>query len=325
MKSTEVIVVGAGWSGLTAASRLVAAGHEVVVLEKSRGPGGRSATRREGMYRFDHGAQYFTARSEAFRNRVATWIGAGLVAEWDPRLRVVGPRPEASGAAPDRRLVAIPGMNGLLSRFSRSVECRFQARVQQLDFDGNWDIRLDDGTRLSSRCLILTAPPAQSAALLGANHPLSAQMRKVDMQPCWALMLGYEDLPDCGFDAAFVNEGQLAWLARNSSKPQRQGPESWVVHASPDWSRENLERSPDEVADRMLDALRRVEPAFVARPDLCLAHRWRYAQARNALERGVLTDGESRLVIAGDWCAGNRVEGAWTSGIEAAQSIKALL
>lgn len=325
MKSTEVVVVGAGWAGLTAASRLVAAGHDVVVLEKSRGPGGRSATRREGGFHFDHGAQYFTARSEAFRSRVDTWLAAGLVAEWEPRLRVIGSQPESSGSSPGRRLVAVPGMNGLLSQFSRSVECRFQTRVQRLGFDGNWDIWLDDNTQIRSRCLILTAPPAQSEALLGPGHPLCAEMRGIDMQPCWALMLGYEGTPDCGFDAAFVNEGRLAWLARNNSKPERQGPESWVVHASPDWSGEHLERSPGEVVDRMLEALCKIDPAFEARPQVCLAHRWRYALARNALEGGVLTDGASRLVVAGDWCAGNRIEGAWTSGVAAARQMQAMV
>lgn len=325
MKITEVVVVGAGWSGLTAASRLVAAGHDVVVLEKSRGPGGRSATRREGVFRFDHGAQYFTARSEAFRGRVDAWLDAGLVAEWEPRLRVFGPRPESSGTRADRRLVAVPGMNGLLSRFARNVDCRYQTRVQRLDFDGNWEIRLDDGTRLRSRCLILTAPPAQSQVLLGADHPLCLQLCAVDMQPCWAMMLGYEKFPDCGFDAAFVNEGPLAWLARNNSKPERQGAESWVVHSSPEWAREHLELSPRDVIERMLEALCRIDAAFEARPEVCLAHRWRYALARNALEGGVLTDGESRLVVAGDWCAGNRIEGAWSSGVAAARQIQALV
>jgi predicted NAD/FAD-dependent oxidoreductase len=52
----EVVVVGAGPAGLTVARELAAAGREVVVLEKSRGPGGRCSTRRTDHGAFDHGA-----------------------------------------------------------------------------------------------------------------------------------------------------------------------------------------------------------------------------------------------------------------------------
>ena len=325
MTTTDVVVIGAGWAGLTAASRLASAGYDVLVLEKSRGPGGRSATRRDGSFSFDHGAQYFTARSEAFASRVESWLGAGLVGEWHPRIRVVGRRPHQVDSSPERRLVAVPGMNGLLHQFARGVACRYQVRVESVHFEDIWQVRLDDDSRVQARSLVLTAPPAQSGELLGTDHPFHERLGRTGMQPCWALMLGYENFPDIGFDAAFINEGELAWLARNSSKPQREGPETWVLHATPEWSREHLELDSEEIAERMLDSLCRVEPAFRACPDICLAHRWRYALADRPLGDGVLVDGESSLVLAGDWCAGNRIEGAWTSGVAASSQVRALL
>ena len=41
-------------------------GWAVTVFDKGRGPGGRLATRRADDLRFDHGAQYFTARDPRF-------------------------------------------------------------------------------------------------------------------------------------------------------------------------------------------------------------------------------------------------------------------
>ena len=53
----RIAVIGAGLSGLAAARRVIAQGHDAVVFEKSRGLGGRLATRRtdDGMP-LDHGA-----------------------------------------------------------------------------------------------------------------------------------------------------------------------------------------------------------------------------------------------------------------------------
>lgn len=72
-----IAVVGAGIAGLLLARELKARGAEVVVFEKSRGLGGRMATKRVGEAVFDTGAQYFTAKSERFAAQVTELAAAG--------------------------------------------------------------------------------------------------------------------------------------------------------------------------------------------------------------------------------------------------------
>ena len=79
-----IAVVGAGISGLLLARALQARGENVVVYEKSRGLGGRLATKRVGTAVFDSGAQYFTAKSERFAGLVAEW--AARSTWWSPRM-----------------------------------------------------------------------------------------------------------------------------------------------------------------------------------------------------------------------------------------------
>ena len=55
--STDAIIT-AGVAGLVCARGLFGAHRPVTVFEKSRGLGGRLATRRIGRMAFDHGAQY---------------------------------------------------------------------------------------------------------------------------------------------------------------------------------------------------------------------------------------------------------------------------
>ena len=78
----DVIVIGAGVSGLIAARTLQANGARVLVLDKGRGVGGRLATRRTQSGIFDHGAQLFTARDPQFRLLVEAWQAAGIVRPW---------------------------------------------------------------------------------------------------------------------------------------------------------------------------------------------------------------------------------------------------
>ncbi len=75
-------IIGAGLAGLVAANQLAAEGVAVRIVDKGRSVGGRLATRRIGTAVLDHGAQFFTARSDAFVETVDGWLAAGVVEEW---------------------------------------------------------------------------------------------------------------------------------------------------------------------------------------------------------------------------------------------------
>jgi len=82
----RVAVIGAGIAGLTAARTLREQGYDVLVVDKARSVGGRTAVRRHHPFEFDHGAQYFTVRDERFARQVRAWQAAGLVAIWSGRI-----------------------------------------------------------------------------------------------------------------------------------------------------------------------------------------------------------------------------------------------
>lgn len=317
----DTLVIGAGWSGLTAATVMQDAGRGVVVLEKSRGPGGRSATRRFDGARFDHGAQYFTARNAAFGRRLQQWRDEGLVQPWKPRLAVIGGRDGHGDPDDTLRFVAVPGMNAVCRHLAEPLECRYRQRVKRLRFDGTWRLEIEEGEEIESRRLVISAPPAQAAALLGVGDPLHDRLAGVVFDPCIAAMLSFERGFDPGFDAAFVNtESPLSWVANNSSKPGRDGG-AWLVHAGAHWSRAHLEGEFDELASRLTEAFGELLESELPPTRVRAAHRWRYAQVADRYDEGAIVDPERRLAIAGDWLAGSRIEGAWTSGRKAGQAI----
>ncbi|MGB0514825.1 MAG: NAD(P)/FAD-dependent oxidoreductase [Wenzhouxiangellaceae bacterium] len=319
--SLDAIVIGAGWAGLSAADRLREAGRRVLVLEKARGPGGRSSTRRENGCRFDHGAQYFTARGAAFGRKLQQWRDAELVAPWRPRLALIGGHDGHHDPDAISRYVAMPGMSGICKALAGDLKVRYRTRVKSLRHARLWQVMLDDGEVLEAPRLVLTAPPHQAAELLGSADPLHPQLSQFEFSPCIAAMAAFDQSFDPGFDAAFVNlDSPLAWLARDSSKPGREG-NTWVLHAGADWSASHLEEDFPVLARAMFEAFSKLvdQNSGVRPPDpeLLIAHRWRYAQAPAPLDQIVLQDESRQLAIAGDWLAGNRVEGAWTSGTRA--------
>ena len=72
----DTLIIGSGLAGLSAANELAKNGSKIIVVDKGRGVGGRLASRRIGEAVFDHGAQFFTARSAPFKACVAKWIEA---------------------------------------------------------------------------------------------------------------------------------------------------------------------------------------------------------------------------------------------------------
>jgi phytoene desaturase len=56
----QIVIVGAGLGGLSAALRLVAAGRQVTILEREPAPGGRAGVLRVGGYTFDTGPTVLT-------------------------------------------------------------------------------------------------------------------------------------------------------------------------------------------------------------------------------------------------------------------------
>jgi renalase len=326
-RSLEVAVVGAGMSGLSCAGLVGNHGHQVRVFDKARGPGGRMSTRRAGPWRFDHGAQYFTVRDPRFARRVETWRREGIVTPWTAVTTVL----EAGTTHPKdddaERFVGVPGMNAVCRNLALGVDVSFETRVDRLArIADRWQLVGENGSDLGRfDVVVVSAPAPQTSALMESVAPdLAARASAVEMAPCWAVMAAFPRPLDLGVDRAFVRGSPLGWIARNASKPARSDDETWVLHGSPEWSRQHLELEPEDAADRLLEAFRIAVGAVELAPIHLDAHRWRYALPLEPLQEECLFDAELRLAACGDWCGGPRVEGAFLSGCAAADRILAL-
>ncbi len=317
-----IAVIGAGISGLICARTLQDHGLSVTVFDKSRGPGGRMATRRsaDGV-QFDHGAQYFTVRDPRFRRYVDSWQHDGLVAPWQGRIVVVADGQVQAEKHDTRRYVGVPAMNTICRHVATDLNLQIQTELAPPQRVGDhWQLTDEQEHDLGSYDIVLvTAPAPQSAALLQAAPQLAKQAASATMSGCWAVMLTSAQPLDVPYAAAFVHQSPLAWIANNSSKVGRSpAPETWVLHASEEWSKTHLKRPATEVAQELLAEFWRAIGSEPQPIQHCTAHLWRFALPTAPWENRCLFDDALQMGACGDWCGGPRVEGAFLSGAAAA-------
>lgn len=323
MKRFDVVVVGAGIAGLKAAMVLQKGGLDVCVVDKARGPGGRCATRRHETWRFNHGAQYFTARDPIFQAQLEDWRQRDVVQPWPGAIALLSrdSAPGDAAGASHSRWVGADGMNGIAKDLARDLEVRAGCRIVEMSRDAaGWTLLDQTGAGLAGRWLVVTAPPRQTAELLApAAKDLAAAVDEVTMTPCWAVMLGFaDDLDDVDYHGAFATHSPISFLARG---PQKKG---WVAHGSVQWSTENLEADADEAGTALANEFLALTGTRHA-PQAVVAHRWRYSMAASPLDGGFLLDQDACVMTAGDWCLGSRIEAAYLSGNRAAARLLELL
>ncbi|QEG23709.1 FAD-dependent oxidoreductase [Mariniblastus fucicola] len=328
----RVAVIGAGISGLFAARTLADHGVPVTVFDKGRGVGGRMSTRRiDGVQRFDHGAQYFTVRDARFRRYVDSWIEQGIVGRWpnpeceaSHQIAVFNNGEKSIKQDSNERFVGQPGMNSICKHLASGLDVQTSTRVGRIEArESAMRLFRDDGDLLGRfDRLIVSAPAKQTAELLRQYPEICGAIRNIRMNPCWAVMASFTEPIADDWVGAFVHESILTWVSRNSSKPARQKQsEDLVLHLGHEWTAENWDRDPEEVAEIALDAFWKCSAIAARSPTLLRAHRWKFAIPENPAQSRCFFDPQAGIAACGDWAGGPRVEGAFLSGMSAAGRI----
>lgn len=339
-------VIGAGMAGIACARTLQQAGCRVTVFEQGREAGGRMATRETEFGTFDTGAQYFTVRDERFALALKTapalhrpW-SANAVRVLDPLGRVVA----AALPAHEPHWVGVPGMSALVQHWAEPLDLELQTRVLLIARDavdpGRWQLHTEsiDGARRvhAGFDAVLLAIPAQPAlALLGTSKLVENMVQRiaaVETAPCWTLIGAWPLAMQPGqhgnhlhigpqWNAARSTHHRLAWVARESSKPQRGAVERWTAQAGPEWSIEHQDDESDRVRAKLLKAFGEIT-GIVAPPSYASVLLWPHARTIRPLsadgDTSHLWHGHARIGVCGDWCIGHRVEDAFISGLELA-------
>jgi renalase len=315
MEMVDVLVIGAGLAGLAAARDLQNSGRSVLVLEKSRGVGGRAATKRldlnlEGIVRADHGAQFFTARSERFQNLIAQLSDLGVVREWTRGFPKLGPNGLEQRDPGNPRFVCPSGMSSLGKSIRDGLEhetpihVEFAAPVVDIKRTSHgWTAILENGQERHGKTLLVNVPEPQAFQMLEAHFSQERleALSAVRFDPCWAVIAALETRPEPGWLGLEIDHPMLAWAALDHTKREANSPPVLVLHATSAWSLEHLEQSPETVLPLLLNAAQGLLGDWVGNRLGAVAHRWRYALPIVTVPGQFLA--QENIVACGDWCA----------------------
>jgi hypothetical protein len=310
----RVVVIGAGMSGLTAARVIGAAGHRVTVLDKGRRPGGRMATKQlSGGASVDHGAQFFTVRTEAFSAVVEGWLTDGTVHEWCRGFSSEDGHP---------RFAVAHGMAELAAHMSVGLDVRPSVHVDAVRSAGHqWAVTWPATQRgaaglIEADVVVLTPPAPQSAALVAGE----ATIPDLGYEPTISLLVALGDRPSIPFPGGVQldDDPTWSWIGDNMAKGASTVP-AVTLHTRADVAASRW----DEVSEALIVDLLHAAESWVHGAEIIdvRLHRWRYATPLDPQPDPCLVKADGRLVFAGDTFGGPRIEGAFLSGRAAADAV----
>ena len=308
----SIAIIGAGLAGAVLADRLLEAGRDVTLFEKSRGTGGRLASARLGDLSADLGAPAINAHGELFRSWLALQQQLGRVELWQPR--TVNFR----GATLQSEMVWLgKGRNSSLTReLIGRAELKTQTRIGVVwpDREGVL-LRDDEGQMLGYfDAVICTAPAPQAVRLLEAVPRFAHIAEESVTDPGWVYAASLTKLPQrlTGVDRVEQGHPSISLISIESNKPGRSGAVI-KVEMERDWSEDHIDLPSEQIGEEIR---RKLEYWLQEKLEVEAqrTHRWLYNCSYQPVQEQLsLWDPDTRIGACGDWIGPAGLEGSFLS------------
>tara|TARA_A100001011_G_C14285741_1_gene833611 strand:+ start:1396 stop:2379 length:984 start_codon:yes stop_codon:yes gene_type:complete len=313
----EIAVIGAGLTGITISS-LLKKKVKLCIFEKSRGVGGRIATRRAEPYQFNHGAQYFKIENKEFKDFLNPLIRNNIIKPWkanhiEIENKLVIKRIKINN---NKYFAGFPAMNSIVkylatNDFFIKLSCKIVKIEQALN---KWYIIDSD-----SACygpydwIIFTIPPNQVSEILCKKFKYLDIIKTIKMKSCFSLMLGYNEIKKFNFDTALFLDEDIQWLSNNRKYFKDREYNNLLINSSYNFAKKNINSCKEKISDYLLNKASDILNYKFNNYDHMALHFWKYATSENRNDYGSFIDANSKIIVCGDWCMNGKVEGAFLS------------
>lgn len=296
------IIVGAGLTGLTLARRLVVLNQSVLVIEKSRGVGGRLATRRGERAVFDHGAQYLKLKDpHPWHDR---WLKSGVYQLWFER-------------DDSKHFASRSGMTALAKDLAKDLPLLLNERVIELKESGR-EVLLESGTTHPAMKVVLTAPLPQALEILDRSMiSYPADLKAIRYAKALVGLIELDGTVD--FDFKNFPEGSAIHSITNNQSKGLGTSTGLTVVMSPQFSEKHFDLSDETALDLILSEIKKLNLPARRDGDTQLK-RWRYSHPLTTATQP-FAQINPHIVLAGDAFGGGSIAGAIRSGVAVADHL----
>ena len=321
----NVAIIGAGITGVTVAN-LLQKKYNLTVFEKSRGVGGRMATRRAEPYQFNHGAQYFKIGNKEFKDFVKPLIVNKIIKPLTANQIEISNKKviKRTKIYNQQYFTAESKMNAVVkylinNNFSIKLLCKIKKTLKEND---NWFIiDSDDVSYGPYDWLLITIPPNQAIEILYNNYKFLDIIKKIKMRSCYSLMLGFDKIKEFDFDTALFLDEDVQWLSIRKKILENKEYYNILINSSYNFAEQNINGSKDKISNYLIKQVSDILKFDLNNYDHKALHFWKYAMSEKNNNLGSLLDEDLKVIICGDWCMNGKVEGAFLSAKNAANKL----
>lgn len=311
---TDWLILGAGISGLVLGSLLLERGDSIQLLEKSRGIGGRLATRRvplpddsSRIAQFDHGLPVVELNQPEAVRILEKLLGESTLNSWS------WPQALTWGSSALRVLQPLPGMNALAKAFPASSQVHRNQKVTRVQYDPHtqlWKATTQEQVEFSARRLVSTLPIPQLKEILRNSpiqleDPLPQELHEPEYISSINVLVIPKEPPRLRFTR--WPSPSITLLLENQWKGISESVPCITLSISPERSQELFEQSDEAITQAILSE---IQEELELEPMVSQVHRWRYAQPLSSLDEPFFTmsfHDHAYLHLCGDYFGPSRI------------------
>ena len=321
----NIAIIGAGITGVTVAN-LLQKKYNLTVFEKSRGVGGRIATRRAEPYQFNHGAQYFKIENKEFKDFLQPLILNKIIKPLEAnQIEIFNKKVIKRTKIYNKKyFTAESKMNSVVkylinNNFSIKLLCKIEKIIKKND---KWFI-IDSGQVSFGPYdwLIITIPPNQAIEILYNNFKFLDIIKKIKMRSCYSLMLGFDEIKEFDFDTALFLDEDVRWLSISKKILEKKEYYNLLINSSYNFAEQNINGSKDKISNYLIKQVSDILQCKLNNYKHKALHFWKYAMSEKNNNLGSLFDEDLKVIVCGDWCMNGKVEGGFLSAKDAVNKL----
>ena len=321
----NVAIIGAGITGVTIAN-LLQKKYNLTVFEKSRGVGGRMATRRAEPYQFNHGAQYFKIENKEFKDFLQPLMVNNIIKPMKAnQIEILNKKViKRTKIYNQQYFTADSKMNSVVkylinNNFSIKLLCKIEKILKEND---NWFIVDSDKVSYGPYdWLFITIPPNQAIEILYNNFKFLDIIKKIKMRSCYSLMLGFDEIKEFDFDTALFLDEDVRWLSISKKILEKKEYYNLLINSSYNFAEQNINGSKDKISNYLIKQVSDILQCKLNNYKHKALHFWKYAMSEKNNNLGSLFDEDLKVIVCGDWCMNGKVEGGFLSAKNAANKL----